>query len=64
MRVGVEGNCYGGVPTYRAAEETLRGLLAREEVEADVELMAVNTNEEARRLGFPGSPRSSVYKTI
>ncbi len=51
-------------PTYRAAEETLRGVLAEEEVEADVELVAVNTNEEARRLWFPGRPRSGVYKTI
>jgi hypothetical protein len=47
-------------PTYRAAEETLRGVLAQEEVEADVELVAVNTDEEARRLRFPGSPTIRV----
>jgi hypothetical protein len=47
-------------PTYRAAEETLRGVLAQEEVEADVELVAVNIHEEARRLRFPGSPTIRV----
>jgi len=31
-------------------------VLAREELEADVSLVAVNTDEEARRLAFPGSP--------
>jgi hypothetical protein len=47
---------FDGCPTYLRAEETLRGVLTREGVEADVELVAVNTDEEARRLRFPGSP--------
>jgi hypothetical protein len=47
-------------PTYRTAEETLRGVLAREEVEADVSLVSVNTDEEARRLRYPGSPTIRV----
>jgi hypothetical protein len=51
---------FDGCPTYRTAEETLRGVLAREEVEADVSLVAVNTDEEARRLRFPGSPTIRV----
>ena len=51
---------FDGCPTYRAAEETLRGVLTQEEVEADVELVAVNTDEEARRLRFPGSPTIRV----
>ena len=38
----------------------MRGVLAREEVVADVELVAVNTDEEARRLRFPGSPTIRV----
>jgi hypothetical protein len=46
---------FDGCPTYRAAEETLRGVFAQEEVEADVELEAVNTDEEAQRPRFPGS---------
>ena len=35
-------------------------MLAREELEADVSLVAVNTDEEARRLAFPGSPTIRV----
>jgi hypothetical protein len=52
----VEVLYFDGCPTYQAAEETLRGVLAREDIEADVELVAVNTDEEAQRLKFPGSP--------
>ncbi|MGI9049884.1 MAG: ABC transporter permease [Rubrobacteraceae bacterium] len=47
---------FDGCPTYRVAEKTLREALAEEGIEAAVELVAVNTNEEARRLQFPGSP--------
>src|SRR5215210_8651010 len=51
---------FDGCPTYLQVEKTLRGVLAREEVEADVELLAVNTDLEARRLRFPGSPTIRV----
>ena len=51
---------FDGCPTYVAAEETLRGVLAEEGIEAGVELVAVNTDEEARRLRFPGSPTIRV----
>jgi len=51
---------FDGCPTYRATEKTLRGVLVREDVEADVELVAVNTDEEAQRLRFPGSPTIRV----
>jgi ABC-2 type transport system permease protein len=47
---------FDGCPTYRNAEENLRKVLADEGVEAEVEMVAVNSDEEARRLGFPGSP--------
>ena len=56
----VEVLYFDGCPTYRTAEETLRGVLAREEVEADVSLVSVNTDEEARRLRYPGSPTIRV----
>jgi hypothetical protein len=56
----VEVLYFDGCPTYQTAEETLRGVRAREDIEADVELVAVNTNEEARRLRFPGSPTIRV----
>jgi hypothetical protein len=52
----VEVLYFDGCPTYRVAEKTLRAVLAQEDVEAEVELVAVNTDEEAQRLRFPGSP--------
>jgi hypothetical protein len=51
---------FDGCPTYRAAEETLRGVLAVQGIDAEVELVAVNTNQEAQRLRFPGSPTIRV----
>ena len=47
---------FDGCPTYRTAEETLRGVLAEQGIEGTVELVAVNTDDEARQLRFPGSP--------
>ena len=51
---------FDGCPTYEAAEKTLRDVFADKGLEADVELVAVNTDEEARRLRFPGSPTIRV----
>ena len=51
---------FDGCPTYRAAKETLRGVLAERGIVAGVELVAVNTYEEAQRLRFPGSPTIRV----
>src|SRR5215217_8402378 len=56
----VEVLYFDGCPTYRVAEETLRGVLDQEDAEAEVELVAVNTEEEAKRLLFPGSPTIRV----
>jgi len=56
----VEVLYFDGCPTYRVAEETLRGVLDQEDAEAEVELVAVNTDEEAKRLLFPGSPTIRV----
>ena len=52
----VEVLYFDGCPTYETAAKTLRVVLAKEGVEAEVQLIAVNTDEEARRLRFPGSP--------
>ena len=49
---------FDGCPTYLEAERVLRKVLARED--AEVELVAVNTDEEAERLRFPGSPTIRV----
>ena len=51
---------FDGCPTYRVTENTLRQVLAEESLEAEVELVAVNSDEEARRLRFPGSPTIRV----
>jgi hypothetical protein len=56
----VEVLYFDGCPTYEAATKTLRVVLAEEGVEAEVELVAVNTDEEARRFRFPGSPTIRV----
>jgi len=51
---------FDGCPTYRATENTLRQVLAEEGIEADIELVVVNSDEEAWRLRFPGSPTIRV----
>ncbi|MCA1730521.1 MAG: ABC transporter permease [Actinobacteria bacterium] len=51
---------FDGCPTYRTAEKNLKEVLAQEGIEAEIELVAVNTDEEASRLGFPGSPTIRV----
>ncbi len=56
----VEVLYFDGCPTYRTAVETLREVLAEEGIEAGVELIPVNTDGEAGRLRFPGSPTIRV----
>jgi hypothetical protein len=56
----VEVLYFDGCPTYETATKTLRAVLAEEGVEAQIELLAVNTDEQARRLRFPGSPTIRV----
>ena len=56
----VEVLYFDGCPTYVAATRTLQEVLSELGVEGDVELLAVNTDEEAKRLRFPGSPTIRV----
>jgi hypothetical protein len=58
--VKVELLYFDGCPAYLIAENALRAVLAEEGIEANVTLVAVNTDEEARRLRFPGSPTIRV----
>ncbi len=51
---------FDGCPTYLEAEQTVREVVAEQGTEATVELVAVNTDEEARRKRFPGSPTIRV----
>lgn len=52
----VEVLYFDGCPTYETATKTLQAVLAEEGKGAEVELVAVNSDVEARRLRFPGSP--------
>ncbi len=56
----VEVLYFEGCPTYVAATRILQEALSELGEEAEVELVAVNTDEEARGLRFPGSPTLRV----
>ena len=56
----VEVLYFDACPAYETAETTLREVLADEGIEAEVMLVTVNTDEEARKLRFPGSPTIRV----
>ena len=60
MSTKVEILYFDGCPSYREAQATLEEILSQEGVSAEVGLVAVNTDEEARRLRFPGSPTIRV----
>jgi hypothetical protein len=51
---------FDGCPTYLEAEKTLREVLGEKGVDAEVELVAVNTDEGAQALRFAGSPTIRV----
>lgn len=51
---------FDGCPTYKTAEKTLREVLKEESIEAEPQLVAVNTDEEAQKMKFPGSPTIRV----
>jgi hypothetical protein len=54
----VEVLYFDGCPTYVVAERALRELLAEQGIEAEVDLVAVNSDEEAQRLRFPAARQS------
>jgi hypothetical protein len=56
----VEVLYFDGCLAYEMAAKTLRAVLAEERMEAEVQLVAVNSDEEAGRLRFPGSPTIRV----
>ena len=60
QKMEVEVLYFDGCPTYETAMKTLRAVLAEEGMEAEVQLIAVNNDEEAGRLRFPGSPTIRV----
>ncbi len=57
------GTCHGdfdGCPSYLLAEERLRQVLAERGLDTDIEMVRVETDEDARRLRFPASPTIRV----
>ncbi len=51
---------FDGCPSYRRPEKSLREVLVEEGLETALKLVAVNNDEEAQRLRFPGSPTIRV----
>ena len=52
----VELYWWEGCPSYPEALALLERVLAERGIEAEVELVEVQTDDDAVRLGFPGSP--------
>ncbi len=51
---------FDGCPSYTVAEERLRHVVGERGLDAHIEMVRVETDEEARRLRFPGSPTIRV----
>ena len=51
---------FEGCPAYRKAERNLKDALARRGVRAEVRMVEIGDDEDARRLRFPGSPTIRV----
>ncbi len=47
---------FDGCPTYAPAYQSLQQVLSEEGIQARIQLIAINTNEEAQRTQFLGSP--------
>jgi hypothetical protein len=56
----VEVLYFDGCPTYEMATKTLQAVLTEEGLEGEIELIVVDSDEEAGRLHFPGSPTIRV----
>ncbi len=56
MSVDVTVLYFGGCPSWQTAIERVHAAAARTGVEVQVSTRAVESNEDANRLGFTGSP--------
>jgi hypothetical protein len=61
--VRIELLYFDGCPSYLVAEERLRNVLRERGLDVYIEMVRVETDEEALRLGFPGSPTIRVDGT-
>jgi hypothetical protein len=59
-KVRVEVLYFDGCPTYVAATRIVSEVLSKLGMDAGVELVGVNSDQEAERLRFPGSPTIRV----
>ena len=51
---------FEGCPSYLLAEERLRQIIAERGLNTDIGMVRVETDEDAHRLRFPGSPTIRV----
>ena len=51
---------FDGCPTYLKVEKTLREVIAEEGMDAEIKLVAINTDEESQGVRFAGSPTIRV----
>jgi len=51
---------FEGCPSYKQAIDNLRGALAETKINADIELIRVNSDEEALAQKFLGSPTIQI----
>ena len=56
----VEVLSFDGCPTYVAATRNVSEVFSEMGIDAEVELVGVNSDAEAERLRFPGSPTIRV----
>jgi hypothetical protein len=59
-KVRVEVLYFDGCPTYLSATRNVSEVLSELGMEAEVEMVAVNSDEDAEQLRFPGSPTIRV----
>lgn len=51
---------FDGCPSYLTAQERLRTILSEQGLDASIAMVKVDSDTEARRLRFPGSPTVRV----
>ena len=51
---------FEGCPNFRAAQHDLKQALLEEDIPCHIQLIAVDTDDEAQRVQFPGSPTIRV----
>ena len=56
----VEVLYFDGCPTYMSATRNVSEVLSERGMDAEVEMVAVNSDEDAERRRFPGSPTIRV----